>query len=678
MACSSCPRRFAIVPGDNGDIDLRLQPGHDADLWPLERGDLERTFERAAAGMAYRATLEALLLDLPEERAERLMLLLREARGAWFPLLNATSGELLFIGNALSGTVTPLADAGFCVTVLDHSSERLRFARFRNQTHSPRRTELLLGGDGERLPFADGSFDVVVQEDGLPGGRRRGSPESPGERGTGRAFAHDLSECWRVSRGELVLIADNRLGYKRSSGRRGDFHVPGPFEYVAAALAPERGERTLLGYRRAFARAGCRRTRAFALYPHAHDFSHVVAIDEATPALTIGPMERKNRLKLAARAIGLFPVLTPSFAIIGERPDTSILCRDSNPSKDAKHPRGTRRTEASNQPNKSEQSADQKVVRGSRRPLRIERILTDLGQRLGEPAPVIEQLVSTRGNTAIVHTYAPGAPDSEARGRWTLHLPLAPKNIPQCERHYRTLELLRARFPSVPVPEPLFHGRADGVSVTCERRAQGWTAPQMAGDFRRIARMLHDTAEHFGKLVVHAAAPFTEEDFAEQVSTRFDLASRHAAVPSTIANLARLHDEMRERLLGKNIARVIYHADLRAKHVQIDADGRVTAYLDWGTAELEGLPYQDLLQLIVHEKKQEAGLTAAAAWSLVRDREGLRDYEREALASYARAVGLDDETCRASELMYPVLVAAMAEKNWEYSRPRWLHKQFGL
>ena len=67
-----------------------------------------------------------------------------------------------------------------------------------------------------------------------------------------------------------------------------------------------------------------------------------------------------------------------------------------------------------------------------------------------------------------------------------------------------------------------------------------------------------------------------------------------------------------------------------------------------------------------------------AAWRLVRDREGLRDYEREALASYARAVGLDDETCRASELMYPVLVAAMAEKNWEYSRPRWLHKQFGL
>jgi aminoglycoside phosphotransferase (APT) family kinase protein len=611
---------------------MRLQPAHAPSPWPLEPGSLDRTFGRALSGMPFRTTLEALLLDISEERAERLMLLLREARGAWFPLLCARGGELLFIGNAISGTVTPLCDAGYRVTVLDRSLDRLRFARLRNEAHSPDRTELVAGGDAERLPFSDGSFDVVVQEGGLPGAR---GAESPDERDAGRTFAHQISECRRVSRGELVLVADNRLAYKRSSGRRGAFRVPGPFEYLSAALAPERGERTLAGYRRALTNAGCRSVRAFALYPHSGDFSHVVAIDEKTPALTIGPMERKNRLKLAGRALGLFPVLTPSFALIGERPRSSD-------------------------------------------PTRIERVLSELAERIGEPTPVIEQLVSTRGNTAIIHTSIPGAPDTEPRGRWTLHLPLAPKNIPQCERHYRTLELLRARFPSVPVPEPLFLGRADGVSVTCERRARGWTAPQRTGDVRRIARMLRDTAEHFAKLVVREPAPFTEEHFAEQVHARFELAAAHAAVPSTIANLRRMEDELRERLIGKKIARVIYHADMRAKHVQIDPDGRVTAYLDWGTAEPAGLPYQDLLQLIVHERKQEAGLTAAAAWALVREREALRDYEREALETYAQAVGLDDETCRASELMYPVLVAAMAEKNWAYSRPRWLHQQFGL
>lgn len=38
----------------------------------------------------------------------------------------------------------------------------------------------------------------------------------------------------------------------------------------------------------------------------------------------------------------------------------------------------------------------------------------------------------------------------------------------------------------------------------------------------------------------------------------------------------------------------------------------------------------------------------------------------------------DEETRAALELFYPASVAAMAEKNWDYSRPRWLHRQFGL
>jgi SAM-dependent methyltransferase/aminoglycoside phosphotransferase (APT) family kinase protein len=666
VECASCERSFAR---DGEILDMRLEPAIDSEPRPLARGDLERTFARSASGVPYRSMLEALLLELPDERAERLMLLVREARGAWYPLLRAQGGELLLLGNSLSGTVTPLTDAGFRVTLVDVSPDRARFARIRNEAHSPGRTEIVLAGDAPRLPFADGSFDVVVLENGLPGARRRSSRN---EVASAPAFAHDLSECVRVSRGEVVLIADNRLGYKRSSGRRGELRVPGPLEYLAAAISPDREERTLLGYRHAFARAGCRRTRAFALYPHAQDFSHIVAIDERAPVLTIGPMERKNRWKLAARAIGLFPVLTPSFALVGERGRDDELAGEGT---GAERKNGSLATAGGDRRPRAPSRSGAPTARFS---LRIERILAELAEKIGEPVPRIEQLVSTRGNTAIVHTCAEGEPSSDARGRWTLHLPLAPKNIPQCERHHQMLELLRARFPEFPVPEPLFLGRAGGASVTCERRARGWTAPQRAGDLRRIERMLHDASAHFAKLVVRPPSPLTHEEFAAEVSSRFELVSRHAAVPATIANLARLHDELRERLIGKSIARVIYHADLRAKHVQIDADGRVTAYLDWGTAERSGLPYQDLLQLIVHERKQEAGLRAAEAWALVRERRGLRDHEREALASYARAVGLDDETCRASELMYPVLVAAMAEKNWEYSRPRWLHKQFDL
>jgi hypothetical protein len=53
-------------------------------------------------------------------------------------------------------------------------------------------------------------------------------------------------------------------------------------------------------------------------------------------------------------------------------------------------------------------------------------------------------------------------------------------------------------------------------------------------------------------------------------------------------------------------------------------------------------------------------------------------YERETLESYCATVGVDDETARAIEIAYPVFVATMAERTWEFSRPRWLHRQFGL
>jgi len=56
----------------------------------------------------------------------------------------------------------------------------------------------------------------------------------------------------------------------------------------------------------------------------------------------------------------------------------------------------------------------------------------------------------------------------------------------------------------------------------------------------------------------------------------------------------------------------------------------------------------------------------------------LRGYEKECLEKYCALVGLEPEVARAIEGMYPVLVAAMAEKNWDYSRPRWLQRQFGL
>lgn len=614
LSCPDCNRAYAVR---DGRPDLRTGARQSPAPWPLEAGEYATALRLQAEGATFRAALEALLLELDDTKADRLMQVLREGRGAWMTMLRVGRGRALLLGNSLSGAVTPLARFGFDVTVVDDEPERLAFADFRNREHNPGRTHALLA-DGPRLPFADGTFHLVALDAG-------GLPPT---------FELAIEECLRVSSGEVLMTGDNRLAYKRPRGPRDEYGIPSPAAYLRAALAPNEGERTLLGWRRLLEAPGFAAPRAYALYPHAKQFTNVVALDDEAPKLLLGPQEKRNRLKILGHAVGLFPVLTPSFTVIGSR---------------------------------------NALARGSKR---LDRILRELAERTGEPEPVVEHVLGTRGNSSVIHT-RPKEDRGEA-GRWTLHVPLCPKNEPQLSVHFRTLGLLRERFPEVPAPEPLFEGEVDGVWLTCERRLAGYPAPQFCGDPERIARTLSDVSRQFATLVTRAAAPLTDEEFDEQVTTRLALARRFAAIDSTRQNLDRLRDELRERLVGRSIPRVLYHADLRAKHVQVQSDGSVVGYLDWGTTEPAELPYLDLFHLVVHERKQEAQLSAQDAWKIASDHDALRPHEREALESYARALGLDDETVAALEAFYPASVAAMAEKNWDYSRPRWLHRQFGV
>ncbi len=585
----------------------------------MEGGTLARCLADLDAGASFKPSFERLLLDLPDEAAEETMLLVKESRGAWVALLEASAGEALFVGNPLSGTAVALAQAGFRVTIADRDEERLRFAVHHVGGQLPGSARACLLGGGDRLPFADASFDLVVREEGI-------AVES-------EAAERSLTELARVARDELVLCADNRLGYKRSAGRRGRFHVPGPLAYLRQALWPARGERTLAGYRAALA-AHFSRTRAFALYPHAREFSHVVALDAPHPRLTIGPKEKRNLAKVAASALGLFPVLTPSFALIGSRranPDT-----------------------------------------------RIERVLRQLARILDEPRPELDLLVATRSDTCLAHTFVPGRSADEPLGRWTLHVPLSPQKRLLTSKHHGFLRLVRARFAQVPVPEPLYEGEIDGLWLTCERRLGGLTAPHHSGEHAVIGRMFREVAEHFASLTVGPPELFTAELFDELVRPRFEIVARHAAVASTIEGLQAMLPRVAELLIGQRFPLVLYHADLRSKHVQVRADGSVLGYLDWGASEARFLPYVDLLHLVAHERKQEERSSAARSWELVRERTGLREHERAALDGYAESLGIADPVRRALELAYPVLVTAMAELNWAFSRPRWLHRQFGV
>ena len=594
----------------------------DAETWPLEAGHFAKPLEQLRHGEPWKEVLEELLLDLPEERADRLMQLMREARGAWLPLAHVRAGRALVVGNALSGTCVPLARAGFRVIVLDTSLPRLALARFRDQALAAGRVLALCADAGASLPFADMSFDLVAQEDRLP----RSEPD----------WRRGLDELRRVCRGELMLSADNRFGYKRSSGRRGRFLIPSPLQFLRAGIHPRAGERSLRGYRKLLRSPGFSEPRAFSLYPHSREFTHLVALDAELPRLVLGPKERANRLKLLGHRLGLFPWLTPSFGLFGARSQAAL---DSP---------------------------------------RLDRVLAELARRIDEEQPQAEQVLATRGNSIVVQTRLAGGDPDEPRGRWTLHVPLSPQQQRLLETHHARLDLISARMPGVPVPAGLFLGEIEGLFLGCERRLGGLTGPHLSGDQECARNTFSDAARQTAAWITQPARPLDEADFERLIGTRFDLVASKAAVEATRSNLRRLREESAELLIGRSFPRVLYHADLRSKHVQMRPDGHVIGYLDWGPSETDDLPYYDLLHLICHERKQEADLRAEEAWAIVREGERLRDYERAALEDYAGRLGLDPLYCRAIERIYPVLVAATVERNWDYSRPRWLHREFGL
>lgn len=586
------------------------------------------TVDEALAAFAdltgpFKRRLEQMLLAMDPAAADATMMLLKESRGAWALLLGRSSGRALVCCNALSGTPVALATLGFRVTVVDRCSARLRFALDRAEALVPSTTTCALAGGDARLPFADGTFDVVVHEDGLPGPRTE--------------WGFGVNELRRVARDELLVTADNRLGYKRSTGRRGRFRRD-PRVLLREVLRPSRDEATL-PTTRARVRSSWEADAAFSLYPHAREFSHVVALDTPRPRLTIGPRERRNRLKMVGFRLGLFRWLTPSFAIHARR-----------------RAGGT---------------------------TRLDRMLDRLAGEIGEPRPAADVLVATRSNDALVHT----APEDSAEraavrhreaGRWTVHVALQPSKRRMVGIHHDWLQRIRREHPGVPVPEPLFHGDIEGADVAVERRLGGLSGTDVTGDRARTRAMFTDAARILDRLVDDEPTRMDEQLVEAMLRARFRRVAELVGSERTRREVERRADRTAEAFLDRDVRLAVYHADLRGKHVQVDAEGRVLGLLDWGASEERFLPLADLMQLVVHQRKQETGETFGEAWRKVADPRTRRASEREVIESHAEHAGLDEETVGVLFDAYPLFVAGMAERNWDYSRPDWVARQFGL
>lgn len=583
---------------------------------PLPFDDALRGF-LAETDAPYKGRLERMLRALSAEEADEAMMLMKESRGAPAVLASEANRSALFIGDARSGAAMALAALGLRVTVLDSRVDRLRYALARGEAYEPGSTAAVLGGGDRSLPFVDDAFDLVMVEGGMPGPR------------TGRGF--DMDEVRRVAAREVLVAADNRLGYKRSTGRRGIFRRS-PLFLAREVLSPSRGERALPGTR-AGVQGEWPEATAFALYPHAREFSHVVGLDAPLPGLSVGPRERRNRLKVAAERAGLFRWLTPSFA---------VRARSSRGERD-----------------------------------RADALLAELSEAIGEPVPQVERLVATRSNNALLLT-APTRPDEHGTSEWAIHVPLQPFKRRMVRAHHDWMASVAERFPGVPVPETLFAGVANGLEVAAARRLRGLDGTELTGDAVRTARMFDDVTEALGRLLDPEPTLLDETLWEALLGQRFERVLVQVTSAATRERLDRMIERLREDLLGRSLPMAMYHADLRPKHVKVDGDGRLVGLMDWGASEGSFLPLVDLLQLVIHQRSQELGGRFGVAWRALMEPAERRPHEARAIDRYAELAGLDAGVVEALMATFPLFVAGMAERNWDYSRPHWVERQFGL
>jgi Ser/Thr protein kinase RdoA (MazF antagonist) len=245
----------------------------------------------------------------------------------------------------------------------------------------------------------------------------------------------------------------------------------------------------------------------------------------------------------------------------------------------------------------------------------VDELLDELAERLGEPRPTVDVIIATRSNDAIVHTALAGADEDDPRGRWTLHVPLQPGKERMVRAHHAWLVELRAALPAVPVPEPLYLGalvrgatsEGGGPTIAVERRLPGITGADVTGDRAATTRMFDAVVDVLAGLVTPEAPPLDAARFDALIGARAELVLAHVPGAAPRRAVQRLVAEARERMLGRPMQSALYHADLRAKHVGVRADGSLVGILDWGASERAFVPYVDLLQLVLHQRKQEEG-----------------------------------------------------------------------
>jgi len=608
----------------------------------------------------WRLYLESLMLEALPQDAEHLAQLWRESRAAWLILLPAPSASrrLLLIGDARSGTAAGAARLGWHVTVLDPNEEHGTFAKERDQATQTtphlkalQHIESSSQNKNTNIEVSSGAESTSSQEPQDPNTGRSSVAESPSAAApvagplcqASQRFdcvlvedpsALSIEDAAQLSQDLVAQTTDNSLAYKRSSGARADFRTTRPLAFLRCLLFERKGH--LAAQRRRLNAATHKRARAAALYPDRRDFALVIDLDQDGPGLLIGPMERKNHLKILGHKLGLFPHLTPSFALWSSK----------------------------------QNSAAPRLVDDVLRALEV---LLKIAPGTHTP----EHLVATRGNTALVTTAA----------GWVLRIPLGHCAKAAVKSNAKNLKSIPTAAPTATL---LFAGvlelNAGGTPlalfVTIETRFPGLGAGQLASNQRATARLLAQLGATLAKLESRAPAPMTATDFTELFSGRFQAVRERCAHPDTAAALDSLEANLKDLTTGLTIGRVATHRDLRPKHVIATPTGpnagQLLGLVDWACFDPEGPPLYDLFHFIAQERASRPGSSSRTAWLTLQDRKNLEPHERTAIETYESELHLPPEWYEVIARAYPILFGAMAEEHWDYSRPRWLRRLFGI
>jgi len=256
-----------------------------------------------------------------------------ESRSDWkflFPLTPETS--VLDLGSGLGSIAFSLSRRCGKVVAMDISAKRLKYLSLRAAQEGTSNIFPVFGGDAPRLPFPDGSFDLVVLNGVLEWLGLFGGEKDPRE-----VQLEKLREIHRVLRpgGSVYVGIENRTGYvyffggMDHGGTRFTTLMPRFMADLACRLTGRGSYRTYTyteaGYRKLFSEAGFSSAEFYATIPSYRDVYFLAPLRDARildhffARLFQAPSLRRRVLRFGARLLlklRIFRHFVPEMGIV--------------------------------------------------------------------------------------------------------------------------------------------------------------------------------------------------------------------------------------------------------------------------------------------------------------------------------------------------------------------------